>query len=394
MSETTPLPRQAEGRPSPLSAVRRQVYGLRTEGSGPGRETAAIACGVFIGCLPFYGFHLLICWIVGWALRLNRLKLYLAANISNPFVAPFLLFAQLQTGSYLRRGAFQPLTLDAVRQTGAVTLGVDLLLGSVVVGAILAALAALGTYATVGGRRHDERFVDLVRRASDRYVNMSITAWEFARGKLRNDPVYRAALHEGLLTPRDGSGAGESLVLLDIGCGQGLMLALLAEARHDRRGGTWAGAPPPVFDRMIGVETRPRVAAIARDALREDAEVITLDARDSRLPEADVILLFDVLHLMSGPDQERLLAAVKAALRPGGVIVIREADAAAGWTFNVVRAGNRIKALAVGEWRQEFHFRSAAEWVTCLEQLGFSADVRQMGQGTPFGNVLFRAELV
>jgi uncharacterized protein (DUF2062 family) len=132
MSEVTDVPPPADSRRSPLSTLRRQVYGLRTEGSGPARETAAIACGVFIGCLPFYGFHLLICLVVGWVFRLNRLKLYLAANISNPFVAPFLLFAELQAGSYLRRGAFHTLTLDAIRQTGAVALGVDLLLGSVV----------------------------------------------------------------------------------------------------------------------------------------------------------------------------------------------------------------------------------------------------------------------
>jgi uncharacterized protein (DUF2062 family)/SAM-dependent methyltransferase len=415
MPEVTDVPpTAAESRRSPLSTLRRQVYGLRTEGSGPARETAAIACGVFIGCLPFYGLHLLICLLVGWAFRLNRLKLYLAANISNPFVAPFLLFAELQTGSYLRRGAFHPLTLDAIRQTGALALGVDLLLGSVVVGGILAALAALGTYATIGSRRRDDAFVDLVRRASDRYVNMSITAWEFARGKLRNDPVYRAAVCEGLLvcrparrsawreggsfsdgrlpSPRVGVTADRSPVLLDIGCGQGLMLALLAEARRDVRAGSWAGTPPPVFETMIGIETRPRVAAFARAALQDEAEVVTVDAREGELPSADMILLFDVLHLMNAADQEQLLRAVKAALRPGGAIVIREADAGAGWRFGVVRAGNRVKALAVGEWTQTFHFRSAPEWMAMFDRLGLSADMRQMGQGTPFGNVLFRVE--
>jgi len=28
---------------------------------------------------------------------------------------------------------------------------------------------------------------EIIRRASDRYVGASITAWEFARGKLRGD---------------------------------------------------------------------------------------------------------------------------------------------------------------------------------------------------------------
>src|SRR5688572_20691395 len=182
------------------STLRRLAHGLRTEGAGPARETAAIACGVFIGCQPFYGFHLLLCWGVGWIFGLNRLKLYLAANISNPLVAPFLLFTELQTGSWLRRGALHSLTLEAARSAGVASLSIDLLLGSLVIGAVLAAAAGWATYATIGGTAaRTDPFVDLVRRASDRFVSMSITAWEFARGKLRRDPVYRAAVYDGLL---------------------------------------------------------------------------------------------------------------------------------------------------------------------------------------------------
>jgi uncharacterized protein (DUF2062 family)/SAM-dependent methyltransferase len=377
-----------------LAGLRRRVYALRTEGSGPGRETAAIAFGVFIGCQPFYGLHLLICWIFGWMFGLNRLKLYLAANISNPLVAPFLLFVELQCGSLLRRGTLHALTLETARSTGIATFGADLLLGSVVVGAALAALAAWGTYATIGGASRDAAFVDLVRRASDRYLTMSVTAWEFARGKLRNDPVYRAAVYEGLLdgvSPmvRDGSGE-RSRVLVDVGCGQGLMLALLAEARHDVRSGCWSGTPPRIFDTMLGVEARARVAAYARQALEGEAEILTADARSADLPAADVVLLFDVLHLMGKDEQDALLGSLVTRLREDGVLIVREADAAAGWRFAFVRAGNTLKALAVGHWRQVFHFRSTDEWTACFARLGLVAEVRQMGHGTPFGNVLFR----
>jgi SAM-dependent methyltransferase len=239
----------------------------------------------------------------------------------------------------------------------------------------------------------DRQFEQLVRRAADRYVGTSITAWEFARGKLRHDPVYRAAVYDGLLTPpaprhTDGQ-AGWTLA--DVGCGQGLMLALLAEARRDVRAGDWASPPePPRFDRMLGIETRPRVARIAQTALGEDAEILTADARAAGLPRAHAALLFDVLHLMNAADQEALLEAVVRSLEPGGVIVVREADASAGWRFAAVRMGNRIKALAIGHWGQPFHFRSASEWVACFARMGLVAESHQMGQGTPFGNVLFR----
>jgi uncharacterized protein (DUF2062 family)/SAM-dependent methyltransferase len=374
-----------------LGGLRRHVYTLRTEGSGPFRETAAIACGVFIGCQPFYGFHLLICWVFGYVFGLNRLKLYLAANISNPLVAPFLLLAEFECGSLLRHGRFHAFTLEAARSAGLAALGADLLLGSVVVGAVLAGLVGWATYATLGRSARDERFVDLVRRASDRYVTMSATAWEFARGKLRNDPVYRAAVYEQLLTGMQAQACeGEQGVLMDVGCGQGLMLALLAEVRGDVRAGRWPGIPPRTFDTMIGIETRSRVAAYARAALERDAEIINADARACDRPAADVVLLFDVLHLMHEDEQETLLVSLVASLRPGGVLIVREADASSGWRFAIVRTGNWIKACAVGQWRQTFHFRSATEWRQCFARLGLSAEVREMGQGTPFGNVLFR----
>jgi hypothetical protein len=168
------------------------------------------------------------------------------------------------------------------------------------------------------------------------------------------------------------------------------MLALLAEVRRDVEGNRWPGVPPRTFATMIGMETRQRVAVYARDALGEEADVRIVDARGTAFPSADVVLLFDVLHLMSEAEQDALLTKLLSCLRPDGVLVIREADAAAGWRFAVVRAGNRLKALSVGQWRQGFHFRSSAEWLECFARLGLVAEVRHMGHGTPFGNVLFR----
>src|ERR1019366_3053114 len=86
--------------------ARRAFRDLRTEGTGAAREATAIGAGVFIGCTPFFGLHFLICWVVGSMFRLNRLQVCLAANISNPMLAPFLIFSELQAGALLRHGAF------------------------------------------------------------------------------------------------------------------------------------------------------------------------------------------------------------------------------------------------------------------------------------------------
>jgi uncharacterized protein (DUF2062 family)/2-polyprenyl-3-methyl-5-hydroxy-6-metoxy-1,4-benzoquinol methylase len=367
---------------SRVGSLRRAFWELRTEGGGPGREAAAIGVGVFIGCLPLYGFHLLLVWAIGWCLRLNRLKMYLAANISNPFVAPLLLLAELEAGAWLRRGTLHALTLDTVRSIDPWIFGGDLVVGSLAIGGALGVMLGGATYALARSNRGDEWFADLVRRASDRYIATSVTAWEFARGKLRGDPLYATVLGARAV-PSGGT-------LVDVGCGQGLMLAILIEAAEAWRSGRWDRdrRNPPVFDALIGIELRPRVAAIARQALGDRATIVEGDARTGMPRRCRVVLFFDVLHMVPAADQDQLLAAAAAALEPGGAILIREPDAAAGWRFEAVRFGNRLKALVTGNWRQTLHFRSATEWIAAAGRMGFRADARGTGEGTPFANVL------
>lgn len=366
-----------------LVELRRMAHGYRTEGGGPVREAAAIGLGVFVGCSPFYGFHLLLCLALGKLLRLNRLMLYLAANVSNPIVAPFLLLSELQTGAWLRIGRPHQLTLETVRRVDPWVFGGDLLVGSAVVGTVLGAGTALLTYLAVRHSPADRWFAALVQRASDRYVGDSLMGWEFARGKLAGDPIYETVLFGGLL-PSGGT-------LVDIGCGQGLMLALLIEARDAFRCSAWPATrtPPPQFEHLVGIESRRRVGRLARAALGDQAEVLSADVRSLSLPQCSAVLLFDVLQMMPRHEQDALLVRLRDMRRSDSVILIREADASAGWRFAMLRLGNRLKAVAGGSWRQRFGYRTRDEWLTGLARLGLDAEVCAAANG-PFGNVLFR----
>lgn len=360
--------------------VRRTFYELRTEGEGVRREAAALGLGVFIGCTPFYGFHLLLCLIVGKVAHLNRLKLYLAANISNPLFSPVLILSELQTGAWIRRRDLHDISIETLRQVSPWTFGADLLVGSAVVGVVLGLAIAGATIAT-GGRRRTDALHLLWQRASDPYLQCGITAWEFARGKLRGDPVYRALVEHSALPSQ--------VSIVDVGCGQGLALSALAEASRLHDEGAWPFAqPPPRMLSAIGIELRPRVAAMASLALEGRATIVATDARIQPLPSCNAVLLLDVLHMLPADDQEQLLARVADALQPGGVLLVREADASAGWTFTMVRIGNRLKALAVGRWRQAFSFRSRDEWAALLRRHGFDVSSREASAGTPFANLL------
>ena len=368
-------------RPSPR--FRGIFHRLRTEGEGALRETAAVSLGIFIGCLPIYGFHLAICWAVGFVLGLNRLKMSLASNISNPFVAPWLIFAEIQIGALARRGMFHSLSRVEITTATLGVFGVDALVGSLFVGGVLAAVAAAGTYRLVRRTDADPFFGDLVRRASDRYLAGSIIGWEIARARLRTDPLYRAVLMPGFL-PCSGT-------VVDIGCGRGLMLALLAEARlawSDRR---WpAETPePPRFERLLGLETRPRLAASARAALEGDAEIAETGTPADLPGPFRAALLFDVLHRLRLEEQEALLGALASRLERGGVVLVRELDVDVRWRSTIGRASLHLKSLMPGRTHRGFHPRTRAEWQQCFARQGLHSEVSAVSAETP-GVVFFR----
>ena len=113
---------------------------LRGTPGSPTRAALAVAIGLFIGCQPLYGLHFVLVLAVCVPLRLDSVLSYLAANISNPLVAPFLIFSEVEAGAYLKTGRFVAFDVEQARATGAAGFARQLFVGSVVVGALLALL--------------------------------------------------------------------------------------------------------------------------------------------------------------------------------------------------------------------------------------------------------------
>ncbi|HJX26594.1 MAG TPA: DUF2062 domain-containing protein [Thermoanaerobaculia bacterium] len=366
-------------------ALRELLYRLRTEGDTPKRVAGAVGAGVFIGCSPFYGFHLPLCILVSRLFRLNPMLTYLAANISLPVILPFLILAEVQTGRFLRGAPALSLRPADLRTLDPWQFGGDLLLGSAVVGLLLALAFAFPTFWIARRRRKAPEVHTLLERTARRYLDSGMFHWEFVRGKLRYDPVYFSLLRAGAL-PEEGR-------LLDLGCGRGLLLALLTTAREQAEAGAYPKdwASPPRLE-LHGIEGNPKIAKVAQQALGVDTPGARIEAADLRdvttIPSARVILLLDVLHYLPATAQEGLLARIATALEPGGLLLIRDADAAGGWRFTATRIQERVSALARGHWRQRFHYRSQREWMEMLERLGLAASAEPMAQGTPYSNVL------
>ena len=208
----------------------------------------------------------------------------------------------------------------------------------------------------------------------------------FARNKLRFDPVFFALLQGGLLPDRG--------TLLDLGCGRGPLLALLVAARDQFSRGQWPPGwpPPPMNLNLQGIEINPDHAGVAQRALIDQARVTRLDISDAAFPPCSAVVLLDVLIFLEEREQRRVLERAAAALEPGGLLLVRDADAGAGLAFLVTRWSVRLPEILRGRLRNRLHYRSAKQWAGLLESLGFSVAVEPMSAGTPFSNILFHCK--
>jgi len=389
LPEATPLRSDAAERPGArrrlASAVAEMHVRLRTEADTPWRQAASVGLGTLIGCLPVYGLHLALCVVTARLLRLNRITTYLAAHVNNPLSAPPLIAAELWIGHLLLYGARPDPTWDWARPAWILGLTGALFAGSVAVGAALGLMLGLVAYGVVRRWRAPSLTRNLIEATARRYLPCGIFAWEFVRGKLRHDPAYLDVLASGRL-PRDCR-------LVDLGCGRGILIALLDSARRLHDEGRWdPGLPaPPETLEATGIEHDPATAAQARAATVPPARIEVVDLAASCPPPCNVAVLFDALHYLRAAEQEALLGRVARALEPGGLLLLREADTTPAWRFRVTHGAERLCALARREWRRPFHFRSSREWCALIEAQGLTTRVRPMSAGTAYSNVLIEA---
>lgn len=149
---------------------------------------------------------------------------------------------------------------------------------------------------------------------------------------------------------------GEGLIV-DLGAGEGLLSQLVARRSPGRR-----------------------VLAVDHDAARSaflaaSAGGLALESRcaslvDVPLPACAAILLVDVLHYFDAATQDEVLRRSTAALLPGGTLVLRDPDAAAGRRFGWNRLHERV-FTGLGITQGEIGtYRSVHAWIAALERLG------------------------
>lgn len=209
----------------------------------------------------------------------------------------------------------------------------------------------------------------------------------FARGKLICDPMFGAFLKLGLIP--------DNKRLLDLGCGQGILVAWLLAAQELFQAGQWPQdwPAPPQLETIVGIDLMSRDIERAKLALGNRAEFRVGDVRTAEFGTADVLMLLDVLHYLSFAEQEQLLLKIRASLTGNGVFITRIGDRSAGLSCWYSQWVDLIASSIRGHNLPRLYCRSVADWQALLIDLGFSVQAYPMSKGTLFANMLLVTRL-
>jgi len=358
---------RGEGLPRVGSGLRgrlREVW-ARLKGGElvPRRAAASVAVGLAIGVTPLWGLHFWIVLGTCLALRLDVRIAYLAANVSLPFIAPFVTLAEIQIGAFVRVGQFLPIDADALRTHGAGALAHDLALGTALLAPAVALIGGALTYLLArrwrGSHAPKDDLEAALLRAGKRYRG---APGHYVRAKIASDPVVREVAALGDL--------GE---VVDVGCGRGQMLVVLLEAGRATRG---VG-----FDWDAAKVEIARAAAAGLPATFESG-----DLHVHAIASCDTVLLIDVLHYVTDAEQDALLGRAAAVARHR--IVVRDLDPDRGWRSGVARVHEVIVTRLGINRGARIHVRPISAITSTLEARGFAVSVAPCWGATPFANVL------
>jgi SAM-dependent methyltransferase len=223
----------------------------------------------------------------------------------------------------------------------------------------------------------------LANDAAVRYRPAGRFAYHFARGKLTRDAAFAHILEHGLLA-RSGR-------ILDLGCGQGLLAALLeaARAHRDAWPSDWPLPPDPAA--YLGIDVHRRDIDRARQSVDGIARFACADIRSTTFEPADTIVLLDVLHYFDFDAQNEVLSRARAALDGDGMLLLRVADESSTSRHRFTIAVDRI-VMALRRHRVgRLYARPLTAWIRALEALDFEVTATPMPSGLPFANVLLVA---
>jgi 2-polyprenyl-3-methyl-5-hydroxy-6-metoxy-1,4-benzoquinol methylase len=171
-------------------------------------------------------------------------------------------------------------------------------------------------------------------------------------------PVTRLLSY--LPPPRNAS---DPVVLLDLGCGHGVFLALAKRKRPDLE--------------LVGLDLSEEKIAGARMAFAAAGipirELAVRDIAEFSKQSVDAITILDVLYLVPIGQWESILRRCYECLKPGGKLILKEMDRSVSWKFALLRIEETlaVKTLGLTLGGKKFTFPTRERVSSLLEGAGF-----------------------
>lgn len=227
--------------------------------------------------------------------------------------------------------------------------------------------------------------------ASDPYKETGYINYQWVRGKLRGDPIFKALIELPVFV--------DDMCVLDLGCGKGLLAAWLLAAEKLAEAGKWLGPVQPARNLSFrGVDIEARDIHCGNKALvpayNQRTQLVFGDMRRTEMLDVDAVVLLDVLHYIPYADQDKLLDDIRASLKIGGVLLTRVSDARLTLRLMWSKFIDRCVAMIRGHGVAPLFCRSLPDWINSFEQRGFAVTAVPMSQSTPFANVMLVARAI
>jgi 2-polyprenyl-3-methyl-5-hydroxy-6-metoxy-1,4-benzoquinol methylase len=191
----------------------------------------------------------------------------------------------------------------------------------------------------------------------------------YLRVKTRMEKDY-AVFHQHL--PKAGQ-------ITDIGCGYGFLGYMMTYLSWDRH--------------ILGIDYDEEKIAVANHcpAKSDRTRFIASDALETEIPVSDAIVISDVLHYMPEEEQEKLIRKCIEKLKPGGIMMIRDADREMekehAWTRLSEFLSTRIGFNRTITEDRMLYFTSGRKIMTILKENGLVAEI--LPESRTMSNVIF-----
>ncbi len=170
-------------------------------------------------------------------------------------------------------------------------------------------------------------------------------------------------------------------LILDLGCGYGIMSHLVSAEYPDRA--------------VIGVDiSSRRIHAAKRSAdHRKNIEFHTADIREVQFSRCHGIMMIDVLSMLPYRDQEQLLIQCHRRLCGDGTLVIKDTSKSPYWKYAYAYIEEVIKAR-LGVYGKEITKHSSWYWdaqdfLKLLSKIGFHATMIPLKSRLPYPGAFY-----